>query len=68
MMSGLVNYKLCDRDYDCEHCPFDRAIKGTGRVHGHESSAAQGDWKFIVKNQGKSRVRVQGYEVDRTLF
>jgi glycine cleavage system H lipoate-binding protein len=23
MQAGVVDYKLCDRDYDCEHCPFD---------------------------------------------
>ncbi len=25
MMSGTVNFKLCDRDYDCEHCAFYQA-------------------------------------------
>jgi glycine cleavage system H lipoate-binding protein len=27
MLAGVVSYKLCDRKYDCEHCPFDRAIR-----------------------------------------
>jgi glycine cleavage system H lipoate-binding protein len=27
MLAGVVSYKLCDRGYDCEHCPFDRAIR-----------------------------------------
>ena len=26
MQAGVVDYKLCDRDYDCEHCPFDEAL------------------------------------------
>ena len=26
MMAGVVNFKLCDYQYDCEHCPFDRAF------------------------------------------
>lgn len=30
MATGVVSYKLCDRDFDCEHCPFDRAITGGG--------------------------------------
>jgi glycine cleavage system H protein len=28
MNAGLVAWKLCDRDYDCEHCPFDAALHG----------------------------------------
>lgn len=27
MMTGLISYKLCDRDYQCELCPFDQALK-----------------------------------------
>jgi len=27
MECGYVEYKLCDRDFDCENCPFDIAIK-----------------------------------------
>jgi glycine cleavage system H lipoate-binding protein len=26
MESGFVDYKICDRDFDCENCPFDQAI------------------------------------------
>lgn len=28
MDAGLMNYKLCDRNFDCEHCPFDAALHG----------------------------------------
>jgi glycine cleavage system H lipoate-binding protein len=31
MSAGLVTYKLCDRAFDCEHCPLDLALSGTGR-------------------------------------
>jgi glycine cleavage system H lipoate-binding protein len=27
MEAGVVDYKLCDRSYDCEHCPFDEAVQ-----------------------------------------
>ena len=27
MNTGLISYKLCDRNYQCEVCPFDQAIK-----------------------------------------
>ena len=26
MVAGVVAYKLCDRNYDCEKCPFDEAM------------------------------------------
>jgi glycine cleavage system H protein len=28
MSAGLVAYRLCDRDFDCEHCPLDAALRG----------------------------------------
>jgi len=28
MTAGLVTYRLCDRDFDCEHCPLDAALRG----------------------------------------
>jgi len=30
MTAGLVAYKLCDRNLDCDHCPFDAALRGAG--------------------------------------
>jgi glycine cleavage system H lipoate-binding protein len=31
MSAGLLAYRLCDHDYDCEHCPLDAALRG-GRM------------------------------------
>lgn len=28
MLSGLLAYRLCDREYDCEHCELDAALAG----------------------------------------
>jgi glycine cleavage system H lipoate-binding protein len=28
MSAGLINYKLCDLNYDCEHCEFHHAMQG----------------------------------------
>lgn len=28
MSAGLVAYKLCDRGFECDGCPFDRAMRG----------------------------------------
>lgn len=30
MTAGLVAWKLCDRGFDCEHCPLDEALRGKG--------------------------------------
>ncbi len=29
--AGLVSYKLCDRDFECEECPFDQVIRQESR-------------------------------------
>ena len=28
MSAGLVAYKLCDRGFECDGCPFDQAMRG----------------------------------------
>lgn len=28
MCAGLLRYRLCDRDFDCENCPLDAALRG----------------------------------------
>lgn len=30
MESGYIDYKICDRNFDCENCPFDQAIHDKG--------------------------------------
>ncbi|HLA27408.1 MAG TPA: hypothetical protein VJZ49_05885 [Syntrophales bacterium] len=46
MMTGLISYKLCDRSYHCEICPFDQAIKneegGEGDFQGSEDDWMEG--------------------------
>jgi glycine cleavage system H lipoate-binding protein len=39
MSAGLVAYKLCDRDYDCESCPFDAAMRGTEATTRHSNGS-----------------------------
>lgn len=40
MTAGLVSYRLCDREYDCDHCPFDAALRGiTVEAEGANPSA-----------------------------
>jgi len=42
MRAGVLSYKLCDRDFDCEHCMLDAALHGGGA--GASSPRAPGDW------------------------
>jgi len=41
MMSGTLNYRLCDRSYDCENCLLDQALgaRRAARSSGHEKEA-----------------------------
>jgi glycine cleavage system H protein len=48
MSAGLVSYKLCDRDFDCEGCPLDSALRGEAPETGTEAGEAttSGGWDF----------------------
>ena len=32
MCAGVLRYRLCTHDYDCDHCPLDAALRGDGLV------------------------------------
>jgi glycine cleavage system H protein len=46
MTTGLISYKLCDRHFQCEFCPFDQAIKneegGEGDIQEAEDKRMEG--------------------------
>ena len=42
MRAGVLSYKLCDRDFDCEHCLLDTALHGGG--DGAGATWSRGDW------------------------
>lgn len=55
MATGLISYKLCDRNYQCEQCNFDQAIK-------HRESNVQrvdGGWAAGA-HSGDPAIRVKG--------
>jgi len=60
MDAGVVDYKLCDRGYDCDRCPFDEAF------HSHPKQ------DLILSNRTSQtaigRIDVQGCEVAQSLF
>lgn len=69
MLAGVVGYKLCDREYDCEHCPFDRSL--------HEGAHSQsGARRAFTDNTPAGEIRIreagvtnlEGYDVAGALF
>lgn len=40
MRAGVLRYRLCDRDLDCEHCILDAALQGRGS----QAPWTSGDW------------------------
>jgi glycine cleavage system H lipoate-binding protein len=57
MQAGVVDYKLCERDYDCDHCPFDEAL--------HTRSSQQA--LHEMRAQSEPTI-VQGCRVEPDLF
>lgn len=39
VMSGVLNYHLCDRDYECDGCELYHALSGEGRLCGQRPEA-----------------------------
>ncbi len=48
MSAGLISYRLCDRDFDCEHCPLDAALGGRrgGSEPGPVGQGVAAPWQF----------------------
>jgi hypothetical protein len=42
MLAGVIDYKLCDREYDCEHCLLDIALHDRARIDRQSSTARAG--------------------------
>ncbi|MDP1676012.1 MAG: hypothetical protein Q8L88_04035 [Bacteroidota bacterium] len=38
MEAGLVNYKLCDKNFDCETCPFDCTMRSQNKTFAERAS------------------------------
>lgn len=58
MTTGLISYRLCDRDFDCEYCPFNLAIKNE-ECKEDDFQAGEGDWAEESPN-GYSSIGING--------
>lgn len=57
MESGFVDYKICDKDFDCDNCAFDLAIHGRGASNGlTKNGRANGTRKKALKFNVKQEI------------
>jgi len=74
MLAGIVDYKLCHRQYECEDCAFDRALRERAPSHLRQASAALKapvlDWqpRGTVRDQAMEMREMQGYKLGGALF
>ena len=57
MLAGVVDYKLCDRDFDCEHCPFDLILQAGS--HSEKTSVDSQSMDGIFYDQAHVWLRVE---------
>jgi glycine cleavage system H protein len=73
MTAGLLTYRLCDRDFDCDRCPLDAALRGSvseSRPHRalfapHRDAGDYPEDRFYTP--GHTWVQVLGARSDRRL-
>lgn len=74
MLAGVVAYKLCDRQYECDDCPFDLALRESVPAQVHRASAVMAApvpsrlSVVTARNQATDSFLVQGYELAGALF
>jgi glycine cleavage system H lipoate-binding protein len=61
MLAGVIDYKLCDRQYECEYCPLDAGIR--------QGPSHQAQWPTESPISRGSQARdLLGYDVPQSLF
>jgi glycine cleavage system H lipoate-binding protein len=65
MLAGVIDYKLCDRQYECEQCPLDAGIR-QGPYQAQSNPAARRS--EVSPARGGQRRDLLGYEVPNSLF
>jgi glycine cleavage system H lipoate-binding protein len=60
MLAGVVDYKLCDRQYECDQCPFDAAIRSGAQSRARIEQPAH--------RRLPGQINVQEYELIPMLF
>jgi glycine cleavage system H lipoate-binding protein len=72
MQAGVVGYKLCDRQFDCDRCPFDLAIRDGGHFaaeRSQETSAAFKDTPLAASALARAdHLPLDGCEINDAVF
>ena len=58
MKAGVINFRLCDNAYDCNNCPFDKAMqRAMESKHGSKDTSGRLDWMEALRREytGASR-------------
>ena len=68
MLARVVDFKLCDREYDCENCWLDMGIRQTGNARRVASASRPGMSPESAPGGEPGIMNVRGYSVPSTLF
>ena len=56
MTAKVVNFKLCDRTYDCLSCPFDKAMREAWDQDSHKESTWEKRLNSVQGADNKKRL------------
>jgi glycine cleavage system H lipoate-binding protein len=68
MLARVVDFKLCDREYECESCWLDIGIRQTGNPRVPATSSRPGSGTERLPGAGTGVMNIRGYSVPSTLF
>ncbi len=74
MTAGVVGYKLCDREFDCDRCPFDLAMHDGNGQHASASNPNRFSTLFDArpfeptKTFSPAAIDERAFELDAGLF
>ncbi len=51
MHTGIIDFRECDHDFDCNTCPFDQAMQAMLHFEKREATANQPGWAKSLKNR-----------------
>ncbi len=68
MLARVVDFKLCDREYECENCWLDRGIRQTGGPRALVPASRPGVSLERAPAGDAGVMNIRGYAVPNTLF
>jgi glycine cleavage system H lipoate-binding protein len=51
MKAGVVNFRLCDQEYDCYHCEFDQRMRSAMGESPSSAGTRAGDWASHIHDR-----------------